>query len=210
MKCVYGTVPRLYPGGTIACLASGPSLTKADADSVRDVDEVIVINTTYQLAPWAGVLYAADARWWSWHGGAPSFRGLKYTLTPDPRLQTWGVTLLKNTGNEGLELSPDGLRTGRNSGYQAINLAVHLGATRILLLGYDMQPGPGGRKNWHGNHKNPHGRLGSDYPGFRKKFETLVQPLQVAGVEVINCSRSTALMCFPRLSLAEALAGVAA
>jgi len=132
----------------------------------------------------------------------PSFTGPKYSLAssdPTPR-PDW--TVLQNTGTTGLELDPTGLRTGINSGYQAINLAVHLGASRIILLGYDMGP-DGTRDHWFGEH--PDGQP-SPYPQMREYFETLVEPLQAIGVTVINCSRRTALTAFPCVPLEQELA----
>ncbi len=201
MTVTFATVPRLCPGGTVACLASGPSLTPEDVAAVRDLDAVIVINTTYQLAPWATALYAADAKWWTWHHGATDFAGLKYSMSP-PAAE-WGVQILKNTGPHGLELQPTGLRTGMNSGYQAIGLAVHFGAKRVLLLGYDMQLGPKREMHWHKDHPKP---VVSEYQKFLTAFATLVTPLREAGVEVLNCTRRTALTCFPCVPLADALA----
>ena len=57
-------VPRAWVDETAVCIASGPSLTQADVDYVRGKARVIVVNNGYLLAPWADVLYAADARWW--------------------------------------------------------------------------------------------------------------------------------------------------
>lgn len=195
---MYHDVPRLWPNSTIVCIASGPSLTPADVDFVRGKARVVVVNTSYKLAPWADVLYACDSRWWKWHSGAKDFRGLKFTLT-SPVYS--GVQLLKNTGPAGLERKPHGLRTGRNSGYQAVNLAVHLGAVRVVLLGYDMQR-TGGKEHWHANHPS---RMHSPLAQFRESFATMVDPLKKAGVTVVNATRETALTCFPRVPLEEAL-----
>ncbi len=64
---VYARVPRDFPGGTILCVASGPSLTQEDVDYCRGkVDAAIAVNTSYQRVPWAYALYAADAHWWNW------------------------------------------------------------------------------------------------------------------------------------------------
>lgn len=199
----FARVPRLCPGGTVALLASGPSLTEADVAACRDqVDATIVINTTYTRAPWATALYAADAHWWDWHQGAPTFPGLKYTVAA--RARHWpDVQLLENTGEEGLEAAPTGLRMGRNSGYQAMNLAVHFGATRLLLLGYDCQFGAAGERHWHSDHPR---EINSPFVIFREKFGRLAPLLAARGVEVLNCSRRTALDCFPRVSLHDALA----
>jgi hypothetical protein len=115
------------------------------------------------------------------------------------------VQVLRNTGDEGLETVPTGVRTGRNTGAAAINLAVHFGAARVLLLGYDMAVTNERHSHWFGAH--PIGlRGGSPYKLFREMFATMVAPLRALDVQVINCSRHTALTCFPRMPLREVLA----
>lgn len=198
-KPSYARVERLWPGSTVVCLGSGPSLTKADVESVRGRARVIAVNDTYRLAPWADVLYACDSKWWRWHKGVPTFAGLRYSL--DLRAQAFGVSVLRNSGMTGLEPDPSALKTGHNSGYQAINLAVHLGAERIVLLGYDMRG-----DHFFGSHPD------QSRPPFAlclKRFQTLVEPLAAAGVTVINASRKTALTVFPCASLESVLEAAA-
>lgn len=195
------TVTKHWPGQTFVLLGGGPSLTPADVDAVRGRARVIAINDAWKLAPWADVLYACDDKWWTWQSGVPTFAGLKYAL--DPSAEQWpGVRVLQNTGPLGLELAPTGLRTGKNSGFQAINLAVHLGASRIVLLGYDMCPAPDGRGHWFGEHpdRNP-----SPYQAMREAFASLVEPLFSIGVGVVNCSRRTELTTFPCAALDDEL-----
>jgi hypothetical protein len=198
------TVPRLWPESTIICLASGPSLTQEDVDYVRGLGRVIAINDSFRLAPWADVWYACDDMIWKLHHRryrreTEAFTGLKYALQR-PAARWAGVQVLRNTGVTGLELEPTGLKNGRNSGYQAINLAVHLGAKRIVLLGYDMSLGPRGRSHWFDDH-----RPRSPLTTFRKIFPTIAKPLRDLGVEVINSSRRSALTCFPKVPLERAL-----
>jgi hypothetical protein len=158
------------------------------------------------VAPWADVLYAGDARWWEYHWtrGAAEFAGHKYALQAGAATYA-GVHVLQHTGDSGVEREPTGLRTGRNSGYAAVNLAVHLGATRVLLLGYDMQAREPKRSHFFGDHPKalealtPYGTLLDIWP-------SIVAPLQALGVTVINCSRETALTCFPRMVIGDALA----
>lgn len=199
-------VPRSWPGQTVVCVATGPSLTAEDVASLRGRWPVIVINDAYRLAPWADALYAADVKWWRWHDGVPGFAGAKWsiehsmwrgkdTLYPD-------VQRLRNTGPSGLEHDPTGLKNGRNSGFQAINLAVHYGAARIVLLGYDMQPRHG-QSHFFGEHPN---NQKSPYDQFRRQFGTLVKPLRKVGIEVVNCTRASVLDCFPKRSLDALLA----
>lgn len=148
------------------------------------------------------MLYAADEKWWEHHNGVPTFTGPKYTLQRGAA--AYGVIVLQNTGQDGLERDPAGLRTGQNSGYQAINLAVHLGARRVLLLGYDMHAESDARSHWFGAHPQKI-RAHSPYATFVAKFHTLVEPLKRKRVSVINCSRQTALTMFPRATIQEAL-----
>lgn len=196
-------IPRLTDGGTVVCLASGPSLTVADVEAVRG-HVVIAINDVVKVAPWAHVLYSSDSLWWDRHKGMPTFQGLKYKVSASQfRLEKprWpGVVTLKNTGEKGVDFTPDCLRTGHNSGSAAINLAVHLGARRILLLGYDMGPYQG-RHHYFDAAPVQHN---SPYEMFRKYMKTMVQPLADAGIEVLNCTRRTNLEHFPIVSLEDA------
>lgn len=204
----YATVPRLLPtGGTVLVMGSGPSLTQADVDVVRaHADAVIAVNDSYKLAPDATILYAGDTHWWGWHKGVqgihvvgnvkyPAFTGsIKYALGKTPYRD---VQVLRRGRQEGLSLEPTTVALGLNSVYQSINVAVHLGATRVILLGVDMRGG-----HFFGNHPN------NSVPPFAlclQRFETLVAPLKAAGVEVVNCTRKTALKAFPCLSIEEAL-----
>lgn len=194
-------VPRLWPSSTIVCLATGPSLTADDVAFCRGKAPVIAINDAYRLAPWANVLYAADAKWWKWHHGVPSFTGLRYSLQKDAA--AWNVTVLQDAGYDGLTADPRGLVKGCNSGYQAINLAIHLGASRVVLLGYDMGHAKGQPSHFFGEHPD---KAHSPFGLFLAKFETMRHPLRLLGVEVINCSRETALTVFPRHTLTEVFA----
>jgi hypothetical protein len=200
-------VPRAWPGSTIVCVASGPSLCADDVEACRGRARVLAIKDSIRLAPWADALYGAGSDrggWWRLNGPRlESFTGLRFTL--DPAAAKWAV-VLKNTGLTGLERHPSGLRIGRNSGYQGINLAVHLGAKRIVLLGYDMQPSSDGRERWFGDHPwsaLSWSELGKMCVPF---FETMLPALAELGIRVINASRETALTCFSRQSIAEALA----
>ena len=201
------SAPRLWPGWDFACLGGGPSLTQGQVDSLRDRARVIAVNDAYRLAPWADVLYACDWRWWRKHDGVADFPGLKVTLSnARGHLDAWPeIKVLENTGTDGLETAPTGLRTGRNGGYQAINLALHLGAARVLLLGYDMKAAGDGRTHWFGDHQDWPTKATIFENLFLPNFAGLAAPLRQAGVEVINCTPGSALTVFPALSLEAAL-----
>ncbi len=170
--------------------------------------KAIVVNDAYRLAPWADICYFADARWWHWHKAKPeflAFTGQRCTIFDTGNaVDNPDVFMLRNGGTEGLSDTPTELRTGRTSGYQAINLAVLAGATRILLLGYDGKVAADGKPHWFGDHP-----VTSD-PGtismLSRNLAWLVKPLAERGVEVINCSPDSAVSVFPKQSLESALA----
>ena len=198
----------LWRGQTVVLLGGGTQDPNV-VDSIRGKARVIAINDTYKLAPWADILYACDAKWWNW--AKPDFSGLKVGLKwdavkgkyyPGYDLESHpGLRALAGTGLSGLEIAPNALRTGANSGYQAINLAVHMGAKRILLLGYDMQPTETG-SHWFGEH--PDG-VEPSWMNMLMHYPSLVKPLKEKGVQVINCTQSTALEVFPRGKIEELL-----
>lgn len=205
----YWSVPRLWPGETVVCIGGGPSLVPEDVRQCRGRAKVIAINNAYLLAPWADILFAVGLytpakSWWHYHPDAAVFLGLKVTMDYRYAEQV-GAKLVRRgddaTGVTGLSDRADTLNHGWNGGYAAIDLAVKLGAARILLLGYDMQPAPDHTHHWHPDHP---GMLPPPYIDWLLAFDTLPKPLAALGVKVYNCSRSTALRAFPHVPLAEA------
>jgi hypothetical protein len=198
---ITGAIDRIWSGATVVCLGTGPSLTQADVDTCRGKARVIAIKHAIELAPWADALYSGEKAWWNAGVKSLAYTGLRVAIEPGET--RWGATVLKNTGPIGLETRPTGLRTGKNSGYQAINLAYLFGAGKIVLLGYDMERGADGQDHFFGQHAH-----GGHPPlkEFLPLFETLVAPLAAEGVSVVNASRRTALTCFPRQTIAQALA----
>lgn len=196
-------VPVRWPGGTILCLASGPSLTREDVEYARSrVDGVVAVNNCIFMAPWADVLYASDTRWWTWHHDKlDAMTRWRYTLQ---KTAADFATVLRNAGPEGLEPKPDGLKHGYQSGYAAINLAAHLGGTgsRVVMLGYDLRVDAEGRHHWHPDHKNG---THVDYNKGLRVMPTILEPLQRLGVAIVNCSPGTAIRGIPRMPLRDVL-----
>jgi hypothetical protein len=91
---------------------------------------------------------------------------------------------------------------------QALNLSWHRGARTVLLLGYDMQH-TGGKAHCHADHPRPLGNFAPEMARLcATKFDAIASDLKNECVRVINCTRETALRCFERMPLAEALASI--
>jgi len=200
------TADRRWTGRTVACIASGPSLTAADCERVRaaGIPAVAINNAGLDMAPWADVHHACDGRWWHAHPEALAFNRLKTCLVDDPPA---GVVKLPYASGGGIDDRPGHVRAGQNSGYQALHLAAfNFGpAARVILLGYDMQH-TGGQIHYHGAHARPlRNPKAGDMRGWRAHFDAVAPELARRGIEVINCSRATALTCFQRADLEDVL-----
>lgn len=152
------------------------------------------------------MLYFADYQWWEWHKDRAeykAFAGERVTIENTGGLiRDPNVHMLHNYGTDGLSEQPNGIRTGTNGGYQALNIATLSGARRVLLLGYDMHF-PGGKSHWHAGH--PRKVPEQHYSGYARRFATIVQDVKRLGVEVINVTPGSKITCFPFLPLEQAL-----
>lgn len=202
-------IEREWEGETCVVLASGPSMSQRVADFVRGRCRTIAVNTTYRLAPWADILYAADREWWAGHPSAMEFAGRKVTIlanTASSLMEFDQLTYVENGGYGLLDPRPTHIRTGKNSAYQAMHIAVHLGVKRILMCGIDMRL-VDGEEHWHGAH--PEGvRKTMPFSLWISLFSQVAPILRMREIEVINCTPGSALHCFKEQRLEDALESV--
>lgn len=206
-------VNRIWERDTVVILGGGPSITQECIAVVKHAHEnlhckVIAINSAYEQAPWADVLYASDPRWWNWHRDKPELRALlgqncaiqvdKYTH-PENTFVIRNVDFPNHT--YGLSLNPCGIKTGCHSGWQALNIAILSGAKLILLLGYDGAPDKDGRTHFHKGHPVPTNPAA--YQHYRISFSTAERAILDAGVRVVNCSLQSRIDSFEKLPLGD-------
>lgn len=199
-------VEPIFAGRTVAVLASGPSLTRADAQAVHAAGwPIVAVNNALQAAPFADVHYWTDVRWYWWYGQARWYRDFQGIcacmeawdiVERDPRLRP-----LINHHREGLSFVPGRICNGASSGYAAINLALQLGARRVVLLGFDMKPDDTGRTHFHEAHPTP--TRPEVYGLMLKYFPTMTGELKARGLEVINATPNSALTTFPQRTLSD-------
>jgi hypothetical protein len=199
----YSTVPTLFKNETVYIIGGGPSLKNFNFANLKG-HKTIAINKSILFHNDADVLYWTDSRFYTWYkNDIDNFNGLKFALKPGSQY-TSDINILKKGIPHGLEKDPGVLAHGYNSGYAAINLAYHLGASRIVLLGFDM----------HNTNKDTHFHDG--YPAsaasnyiykdkFIPGFKELERCLRIEGVTVFNASPHSQLNVFPKITLVQAL-----
>jgi hypothetical protein len=201
--------------GTVACIATGPSLTQADVDTAkRKGFAMFGCNNVWKLTQ-LDVLYCCNERWWDYYWCDELARDPcdKWTVSK-AAADRYGINWIAEKDLPGLSNDPSYVHHGHGSGYTMMNLAYLMGAQRIVLLGYDLRYAP----DYDGASK----RVGSaprhyfgEYPdellhwpktqvrngvhvGLVRLYESVAKQ---GAVEIVNCTRDTALECFPRMSI---------
>jgi hypothetical protein len=149
-------------------------------------------------------MYACDPHWWDLYVNElkRDFAGELWTQDAKSA-KRYGLHHIPGVSLPGLGLKE--LHFGNNSGYQAVNLAYLFGATKIILLGFDMKT-DAGKIHFFGQH--PYHKVGQGPDNnvmsrWCRNFVELAADLKAQGVEVYNATRSTALTAFPIKQLEE-------
>lgn len=198
-----------WSGETAVIVATGPSAKDAPLIEAKGIAQVrmIAVKASWELAPWADVLYGCDKGWWIENRGVPKFKGLKASASPTVckvyqdirlvRLVSRAEILTGEIGRIGC-----GLRSGGgHSGFHAINLAVQFGAKRIVLVGFDMRIDLG--SHWHG--AKARRKNASEMQECRCALDGCASQFASLGVDVINASPVSALKAYPKMGLMEAI-----
>lgn len=199
---------RRWAGETVFCIASGPSLTAEDCEAIhqRGGARVMVVNTSFRLAPWADVVFAADLRWWEVYGReAKAACSGEFWTNGEHAWKPHALRYIKNARAPGLSMTPGVINGGGNSGQAIVQLAYQFGAARVVLLGYDMQR-TGNRSHWHGDHRGL-SNAGA-WPEWIRNIERTARDLEAAGVTIVNASRATAITGIRRADLGDELARI--
>lgn len=221
------TVPKMWEGSTVYMIGGGQSLNTTglspiDGDRERERiileqmnrdleiicnEKVIGINSAFLLGDWIDICWFGDIRWLEWNKEKlKEFKGMKVCCCPTVHKGIEWVKILKRGKPEGLDPRPDHVSWNKNSGGSGINLAVHLGAKRIVLLGYDMAVYDGGDERWHDSHKiKDHDK--NPYPRYLEIFAHIARDARAVGVELINTSLNSAIeeRFVPKMKLEDVL-----
>jgi hypothetical protein len=196
------TVPRAWPGERCFILCGGASL-QAQRHLVPNLQgRVIAVKHGVLVRPDANVLFFAGERpaeiapplLKRFRGQYIVVRGRGHQVFPDTAKRV-GRTATH------LRLSDDPTTVcGFDAGTSAINLAVHFGATEIVLLGYDMI---GGR--WFAGEQahylpNP---PESDFQRHMSCLPLIALDAQAKGLRIVNCSPISRVACFERRPLED-------
>jgi hypothetical protein len=186
----------MWEGERCYVLGGGPSLKLVDVGRL-ETRHVIAVNNAYELAPWIPVCFFGDLRWHNWHRAAlAQFPGLKVTCRNELFGRPGVLVVRKRRGPYGLSTDQSEIAWNLSSGACAINLATLLGASEIVLLGFDMRK-IDGKTNWHDEHPGEANAKRDPYARFLEPFTAIARDLEAMSVPCVNATPGSALTLFP-------------
>jgi len=209
------TIPKIWPNSTIFIIGGGPSLLQQDLTLIHN-RRVIGVNQAYKLGSWVDICWFGDKSWYKDRAGKEIkyYKGLIVTCsTPEDRIHKNRINYVGRSREriDGIESkSRNHVRWNHNSGASAINLAYWLGASTIVLLGFDMQI-PNDRKDyqdhWHNDYgvkiSKTTGKLYDPYRRFMECWPRIAKDAKRLRLRIINTTPAGALNLFERMTLEE-------
>jgi len=198
----------------VAIVASGASVKKEEVALLKDRIHVVAVNNSFELCPWAEMLYACDSKWWQAKKGVASFKGIKVSGDKETIKSFPDVNQVEIRRSAGLIVQTmlfdkiGEIGAGGNSGFQVLNILAQIGVSCVALLGFDMTT-VGEKIHWHGRHADSGFVLNNPdqmaFDRWIKRMTDAAPILKSRGIEVINCSEHSALKCFPKMTVKQTL-----
>jgi len=219
-RFIKSSIPPGWSGETAVLIACGPSVTKAQIQTIKNAFyagncRVMVVNRAYEIAPFADAMYAADEAFWTAHIEIVRDTHIPLLFCAERHpCEKWGLWWTPGPEGEangsaaaghmaiGISEDPSYIHFGLHSGFQALNVAFHLGAKRIVLVGYDAHHNGG--KHFHEDHPEPMQNAAAPHMWLTPYTQAAPQ-LIAKGVEVINCSPGSAIRNFPFATIGAVL-----
>lgn len=213
-------VPLLWPNSTIYIIGAGPSLIGMDLclsprDGMYGLEaylwdkHVIGVNDGFTVGNYCDIWFWGDSiTYWRLRDKIDACNKLKITCN---RGVKWGkgwepanekehdVKVLKIHQSKGLSTDSSGVGWNRSSGAAAINLAYHLGAKRVVLVGFNMDDSR--HKKFKPGLKEQHKPYA--YEGMRKFLPIVARDAKKLGLEILNATPDSLIADFKKVCLQE-------
>jgi len=208
------TLTREWEGLTAVVIGNGFSILGIDFSPVISHPRMraMVANGGYRTVPAADLLMCSDRHWLKANPDLTGFKGSRIIVTrpeavakEDPRMVHMQRAFIEHMRGFDIFKDPGLLVEGHTSTSTNISAAVLLGVKRILLLGIDLTPGPGGKRSTYNSDVDDPSRASVRYARQVQHFTAQSFHVKARGVEVFNCSPRSALACYPYATLGDFL-----
>lgn len=197
-------------GQTVFIVGGGPSIKDIDLSLLSDKLVIAVNAAAYDFInpPPTAILWG-DMNWSDNNhdfllNSLCKFKFTSKRYLRKSKIGPFGEYILQLTSGHGIDTNPENIK-GNNSGAQALNLCINMGAKRIVLLGFDMKY-IGSKSHYHDRHTTP--VISDSYkdlfiPCLEKMSEDIIT--KKIEVDIINCSLVSDLDCFVKKPFDEVI-----
>ena len=195
----FWTPDTRWENSDVYIIGGGPSLSDFNWALLEDVP-TIAVNAAFKLGPQVSkVCFFSDEKFFQvWEDELAAYSRYADVVTHCHALLPRGIEWLKSLTRYPLGLHTDGLGFGYNSGCGAVNLALLMGAKRVMLLGFDCKRPDDTHSHWH-QWKFEVSSVES-YQNFLQGWNAIAMdlPKVFPGREIINLNPSSAIPYFPK------------
>lgn len=220
-------IPRIWEGGQCIIIGGGPSVTRQfdiPESIVQDVyagrsspeayspymtaihdQHIIAVNMAYKLGDWVDCVFFGDEGFLNKNRREFfNFKGLRVTCASKIATQNGYLKIVERDKDHkfGVSFKPGHVSWNGNSGAAAINLAVHFGVKRIILLGFDMKLDAHKNQHWHKYYHSSLTTVEGTMKMHLKGFPDIAKDLY-GKVEVINANPDSQITNFPKLAFKD-------
>jgi len=212
------SMPRQFgvPEEVIQSVHSRQSLPNAYSSYMAAIHNkhIIGINSAFLIGDWIDIVFFGDKHWFfDNRQQLAKFPGLKITCHSNlgsEKYKSDQIKYLPRAGRRGISRNNRSVCWNHNSGAAAISVAVHMGCSRIILLGFDMKLDRGGAQHWHSLYKvegQPRKQKKFNMPFDRHLigFPYIAKDAKRFGVEIINACPDSAITDFPKMTVKQIL-----
>jgi len=169
---------------------------------------VIGVNMSYRLGDWIDMVFFGDKGFFLDNKDLLSqLTNLRIGCVPYVRDVSWVKFLVKdNKKTMGITSDPAKIAWNSNSGAAAINLAVHTGVKRVVLLGFDMNVDEKSRQWWHQYYAVRNVEKGKKiFARHLECFADIAKDANRLGVEILNANPDSAINEFKKINIKDVL-----
>lgn len=200
---------------TAIIIGGGSSIKSLDFSLIEDHFPIIGVNDAFKLGKFVDYVWFGDERWFKgngkeWGEGNRNLlkgyieRRMVYTcamsLVNDP-----DVFCYKRGLHVGIDTRSGYVAWNRSSGASAINFAYHLGARKILLIGFDMKRGTEGETHWHNNYPTQDPDIDTLFLRYTDVFQYIKKDADRLGIEIYNLNPDSAINDFPKITCKDVM-----
>ncbi len=191
----------MWKGQSCYIIGGGPSLLTQNL-ALLEGQNVIVINSSYQAFPAAQFCIFSDMRWWCHHLRLKAMTDFKGTVISTSNSASGEkIVKMKRKSSPGLATERDSVMVRNTTLTGALNLAVHFGVAKIVLLGIDQKHGPNGKTHHHASH--PWHPTSNCWARQQMDMPKIAEDLKALNIPCVNASPGSALALWPIVDLED-------